>query len=92
MNLINPDNCPICKSKMKRVNTSNKDIVMLQCSNECFYYDHFSGKVSEANVNIFDKSFYFSDVLPYEITVRIKEEIEYWKENDRYLIEILSNK
>lgn len=75
-------NCPICESNMQSI-TANYKI----CNNGCYRIR----KVGNLHAHyVFGKEHTFL-YSPYEKReVKLREEIAYWKENDRYLAEILS--
>lgn len=90
MFLIDGQNCPICNAMFVRYSTEEESSISftLQCkSNGCFEYNYWGG---EADAKIFNEWLYCGNVLSLEITERIKKKIDFWKEKDRYLMQILS--
>jgi hypothetical protein len=94
---LDPYVCPICGSKTRFVPDEEPDRA---CINGCITfsvaYDEsqiYGATVEfddeDYNLNFFGDAKYFS--LPKEIN-KLRERIKYWKENDRYLAEILIRK
>lgn len=88
--------CPICsRILLKPIHSSQYDFVV-RCENECFIYDVVN---TDIKVQIFGVKYasQYSSAKEREdfkelSMIEIAEKIAYWKENDRYLAEILSNK
>lgn len=90
--------CPICRSELQTTIFNDETDFITNCNNRCF---SFSGERLNVTVRIFDEFFSTtkgSGLVPYNYKVKkylpyiesiIKDKIDYWKENDRYLAEIL---
>lgn len=85
---IDPTKCLICDSEMKRIGKSTD----VKCINDCMSYliDYETIRVELVYLRLddgekLDKYIY---VIPREGS-HLQQRIDYWKENDRYLIEIL---
>lgn len=89
------NNCPICNREFLRVNS--KDYWTVHCTNECFtlFYDHSVKdhlKLLECSVQVFGEDIIFSYKKNHnwpDLYQKYLEKIEYWKENDRYLMKLL---
>lgn len=73
--------CPICNNHMRHLRDDS-----LFCVNECYRVYCLE---SRAEINVFKSWFVFAYGDSAKIGF-VKEKIEYWKENDRYLMEFLS--
>ncbi|MNJ90079.1 hypothetical protein D3C87_76710 [compost metagenome] len=82
--------CPICNSKMIEESSSN-----VYCKNKCYA---IVGTWGAVDIQVFGKNFLFilrefedeledeRDILESE---KISELVQYWKENERYLIKLM---
>ncbi|AEO93711.1 gp453 [Bacillus phage G] len=93
------DGCPICKSKEIKIIEEDYFGVIVNCQNGCFHLDSSSSEESiDFLIKFFDESPFFSLSLnssldeKLETINKIYEKINYWKENDRYLLRMLTNK
>lgn len=81
--------CPICDNVLNV--TGDRDENEEVCKNKC-YQNIFAYGSNE--VSIFNKEFYydytFNKIEMVKINRKIKQEIEYWKNNERYLIRIMN--
>lgn len=79
--------CPICSKELIINEIANHS----KCSNGCYSKTGGYGTTTET---VFNKSFIFEYVDSSEtwkkIEAELNTEIAYWKEDDRYLLEILS--
>lgn len=92
--MIYKDNCPICEKKMDKQSYFESSIELesyILCPNGCYGEEFIHGSY---RYSIFNKEFTVSynsiDSYWRKLKVDIDNEIKYWKENDRYLGEILS--
>ncbi|MDF2534340.1 MAG: hypothetical protein K0R18_497 [Bacillales bacterium] len=87
--------CPICDGRVK----FDVESMATNCVNGCytFGYNEVSGSDVSIIVNLDGNKGYFNLVKRDGETkyrkqeTQIRERIEYWKENDRYLIKIISD-
>lgn len=88
--------CPICNSELSR-RTPNRSFIRY-CKNECYKFDSFinSDGSYEYVLSIFGFDFNVNvenRIMASEafetISLDIKKEIFYWKENERYLAKIM---
>lgn len=94
--ILSPDcKCPICERELAvELFTRIDSRKSYCCPNECFvYYDH----ITEASINLFYDDFYvisdkLSHIVVYDKIEDVQKKIEYWKENYRYVAEILERK
>lgn len=97
MTFFKDDKCPICEQKVERTEYVENHILAeyhLVCKNTCCleqfaYGDYrfiFFGKEEEALI----WSYSTSAKELNEIDDRIKQQISYWRYNDRYLMELLT--
>ncbi|AEO93426.1 gp166 [Bacillus phage G] len=87
--------CPICNNKLtkERVNSVRR----IECPNQCYGYFRFSSQdeLYQVQVRVFGKSFDVYNVIQgnrktYKQTSNITKEINYWKEDERYLLKLLT--
>jgi len=93
--MLNWDRCPICNGKMKQSKvqlTAFHQGDLKNCVNGCFSHTRelamdtiiFFGEKGNSHI------IWASDRDCHERRERIQKKIDYWKENDRYLIKLLS--
>lgn len=89
------EKCPICSRKLDVSGDPDPWLLYIKCGNGCFDYEKV---FSTYRIQ------FFNTVKGYKVRMRtldedtfreennaiIHEKIDYWKENDRYLAEILS--
>lgn len=92
MDIYPTDNCPICSQEL--VPKRNANISSFFCLNKCYilqvYTAEHTGSIFN-RVTIFDSIFDFNNIS-YRDSIdhaAIEEKINYWKENERYLMRIL---
>lgn len=77
--------CYICKSEMTIIDNHDTQDRYMKCENGCYHYEWLGidkdNKVV-TRIKVFDKEIEHKD---------LKDEILYWRENDRYLSKILTN-
>lgn len=87
--------CPICESKM--ITNFTHRSISKYCENNCYDFmirDHLSKNgLENSHFNVFDGFFNYGyhDDKEYKLITeeKVRELIEYWKENERYLLRIL---
>lgn len=86
--LVEENGCPICNSKLKRHNlkTGRNSYMIICTKNECFVYQFLSGYL---DIFVFNKKFHHDTLIDLEISEEVINEINYWKENERYLMKLL---
>lgn len=91
MNVIHKENCPICQTKLIRVDRPLLDPYYI-CINKCYKLISYL-RGSHCFVTIFEKQSELNYSSGYEklktIVAEVTSQINYWKENDRYLVKIL---
>lgn len=99
MKEFNYKNCPICNEKIIPFYHSKQSIL---CKNECYGYSNAFSSMPNSDISTLDYILIniFKDTLKVtskdtiendEVKEKINMLISYWKENDRYLMEIISN-
>lgn len=88
--------CPICQSEMSE---QLGLMIATYCENRCYVFQNmiFTFKSNIYCFYIFDKhvgDFEEDDIKEIEEVLKneISEEVEFWKENDRYVMKILEGK
>lgn len=80
------DKCPICDLKFETHN-SRENYIYFACKHKCFTYEFDHGEIT---AYVFNKEFYLEDSFEVIIPYGVGKEVEYWTENDKYLINILT--
>lgn len=87
-------NCPICNT-MLELDPSEDLFCINNCYSHMLYYSSISGTFKEIFRVFNSKHFSYksNDSVEYKKSIdnKILELIEYWKENDRYLVELIAN-
>ena len=97
MSVLHEKECPICNSELIVINYSKSyDAKDIFCPNKCYTYIKLNTIDRRYNsIYIFDKHFLISLKERYRNSVYEQEEldaqkeIDYWKENDRYLMKLI---
>jgi len=86
------DNCPICGKELE--NNDENGVKRFQCSHKC--YELMEGKIRRklCIISVFSNKTSFlqdnySDLDKQRLENEVIRNINYWKENDRYLMKIL---
>lgn len=92
MNYFSLEDCPICGSKMNCY--EDLDYIEYKCKNSCFSISNLYENCD--TITIFnDREDYWHIDKNYSFKIKelmykhIEKKIEYWKENNRYLLKIL---
>lgn len=83
--------CPICSRQMR---IEYCDTFMgndYYCDNKCYQIEIYSRDDVQFDMKVFGEYFETGDDFPGEID-KVIERIKHWKENDRYLIELLERR
>ena len=96
--IVRNKKCPICEKEMlfsnEKTFLNDKNLYVLDskdtvyCKNKCFYFEEDYGG---GFVSIFGEEIHFIDNSSKKILQIAKKLIRKWKENDKYLVEILEN-
>lgn len=96
MTIYHQETCPICSQEL--VVLGNNIIDSFACDNKCYSLQIYKigNKVNKIGnkvnrIIIFESVYDFGNIESKEIIRQIENKINYWKENDRYLIEILES-
>lgn len=80
--------CPICNSNL--IVTTDKGITLKKCNNDCYRIAYYTDGIDYFGINVFKKTFRsVTDVDLNHLTKKIEKKINYWRENDRYIMKIL---
>lgn len=87
------DNCPICEASLTDSSKKVRGYITIECPNEC--YSYFYRRYSVGQMRhvfwIYGERFAYAsngdNKRDIEEIVKIK--IDYWKENDRYVMKML---
>ncbi|MDF2534330.1 MAG: hypothetical protein K0R18_487 [Bacillales bacterium] len=80
--------CPICGSKMQ---TKESYLYRICCKNKCYEYVYWLGEPEVHTFLIFEEMVRCHyDEYKKETEIAVKEKINFWKENDRYLVKIMN--
>lgn len=88
------DECPICNKKL--IDSSDSSQRYFECQNECYTMISGIDRYGESytTIYIFEIPTVMSSDNFYEtnkqLEISIRNKIEYWRENDRYLVRILT--
>lgn len=85
--------CPICSTQMN-IHMDSGNLISTSCKNECYGILKSKDDLM-ANLNIFNKDFYFfppsfSLSKREEMSMEVMEKINAWKKGDKYLLQILN--
>lgn len=76
--------CPICSRKLSKY--GHEHYWEAQCGNDCFRIEHFC-ELGKFRITFPNLQYYGTEE---EIISHFNRNVKYWKENDRYLAEILA--
>lgn len=79
--------CPICDSEMKVEYCDTFYDNDYYCRNKCYQIEIFSHDKQQHDVVLFDVE--YIEIENFDDKEKVKKRIQYWKENDRYLMKLL---
>lgn len=81
--------CPICEKELSRMHMDQfetKQNWYANCKNECFKIHFHYGRYK---LSIFNEDMYFDEEDQEKYYEYYKDRVSHWKENERYLVELL---